>query len=88
MPKPILDAPRIMARIRQGVATPMSQHVDVHRKWEAGALADALDKPVDGIRCERPAALSLEYKAARVLPLQLAQGADFVAAERLASMMA
>ena len=73
-----------MARIRQGVAAGVSQHVAVDLEREAGALAYALDKAIDSVRRERAAALGREHKAAiGELPLQLAQGPDFVAAQRM-----
>ena len=50
MPKPILDRPRIVAFAGQGVATGMSEHVDVNLERQAGTLTDAFDKPIDGIR--------------------------------------
>jgi hypothetical protein len=50
---------------------------------EAGALAYALDKAVDGVRGEWPAALGGEHQSAvRELPAQLAQCPDLIAAER------
>jgi hypothetical protein len=57
MAEPVLDSPRVVARIRQGVAAGAPRHVGVNRKGEAGALADALDQPIDGVGCERAAAL-------------------------------
>jgi hypothetical protein len=36
--EPVLDAPRVMARIGQGIAARVPQHVGVDRKGEASAL--------------------------------------------------
>jgi hypothetical protein len=45
------------------------------------ARADALDEPVDGIRCERPAALGGEHESrVRGLSAQLAQSSHLVTA--------
>src|SRR5262249_26765525 len=41
--EPILDCPRVVASIGQGIAAGVAQHVDVNLEWEAGALAYALD---------------------------------------------
>jgi hypothetical protein len=63
----------------------MAQHVGVDWKGEAGARADALDEPIDGIRRERPAALGGEDEGrVRALPAQLAQRSHLVAAQRMA----
>jgi hypothetical protein len=42
MAEPILNAPRVVASIGQGVAAGVAQHVNVHGDSEGGALADAL----------------------------------------------
>lgn len=42
--------------LASAVAAAVSQHVDVHREWKAGAVADALYQLVDGVRRERAAA--------------------------------
>ena len=88
MPKPILNSARIVPRIRQRVAAGVAQHVGVHREAKAGAPANALDKPIDGVRGERPASLGLEDKAACRLPMQLAQGAYLVASQRMDARLA
>jgi hypothetical protein len=58
--EPILQRPGIMAGVRQGVAAGVADHVAVDRESKAGALTDALDKPIDGVRCERAVALALK----------------------------
>jgi hypothetical protein len=58
MAEPILDASRVMARIGQGVAASVAEHVGMDQKAEAGALADALDQAVDGVGRERTTALA------------------------------
>ena len=60
MAQPVLNCPCIMPRIGQRVAAGVPQHVDVNLEWKAGALADALDQAIDGIRGERSAALSFK----------------------------
>jgi hypothetical protein len=49
VPEPILNCPRVMPFVRQRVAAGMSQHVHMDFEREVGALADALDQPVNGI---------------------------------------
>jgi hypothetical protein len=52
----------------------MPEHVDVDRKGESGARADALDQAIDGIGRERTAALSGEDEGRiKGLPGQLTQ---------------
>jgi hypothetical protein len=62
MAEPILNAPGVVARIGQRVAAGMAEHVNVNRKGEAGARADALDEFVDRIGRERAAALGGEHE--------------------------
>ena len=70
MTQPILNSPCIVSGVRQRVATPVAEHVCVHLEVEATALANALDKPIDGVRSERSATLGREDKAAiRKLPV-------------------
>ena len=57
MPEPVLDRPGVDAVIGELVAAGMPQHVEMHRKRNAGPLADDLDQPVDRVRRERRAAL-------------------------------
>jgi hypothetical protein len=83
MAEPVLDGPGVAASIGQGVAAAVTQHVGVDARWP-GALADALDEPVDGIGRERSAALGGEdERRVWALPPQIAQRADLVAAERM-----
>jgi hypothetical protein len=58
MTEPILDCSRIIASIGQGVAASVPEHVGVNLVGESGARASALNKPIDGVRGERAAALS------------------------------
>jgi hypothetical protein len=53
----LLNAPRVVAGIRQRIAAGMAQHMRVHREGEAGAHTNALDKAVDSVRREWAAAL-------------------------------
>jgi hypothetical protein len=77
MAEPVLDASRVVAGVGQGVAAGMAEHVSVDRKGEAGAAADALAQPIDGIGRERAAALRGEDEGAvGQLPPQHAQGSE------------
>src|ERR1700760_3968596 len=60
--KPILDRPRIMPRIGQSEAAGVAEHVGVYLVVKSCALANALDKPIDGVRRERSTALGREHK--------------------------
>ena len=66
----------------------MPQHVDVDFERKAGAFADALDQAIDGIRREWGAALGFEYVATGCVALQLAKGAQLVAADRMGCRLA
>ncbi len=80
MAESILDASRVVAGIGQGVATGVAEHVSVNWKGKAGARADALDQPIDGIGREASTALSGEDEGRfREVPAQLAQDSDLVA---------
>jgi len=69
MAEPILDGPRIVAGVRQRVAAGVAEHVDVDGEVKAGALTDALYKPIDGVGGERRSPLGLENIAASRLAL-------------------
>jgi hypothetical protein len=56
MSEPILNEPRIVPRVGHRVAAGMPEHMRVDLEGESGALADALDQAIDGVRGERPAA--------------------------------
>ena len=63
MTQPILNSPCIVTGVRQCVAAAVPQHVCMHREVGAGALANSLDKPIDGVRGERSAALGREHES-------------------------
>src|SRR5690348_16217059 len=65
--EPRLNSPRVIPRIGERIAAGMSQHVDVHRERQTGALGYGLHKQVDGIRGERSAALRRKH-----IPTELA----------------
>ena len=69
MAEPVLNRPRVVTCIGQGIAAGVAEHVHVNLEWEAGALADALDQTIDGIGGEWSAALRLEHVAAAGLAL-------------------
>ena len=62
VPEPILDQPRVMARIGHRIAAGMAEHVGVDQEGESGALTDTLHKAVDGVGGERPAALGRQHE--------------------------
>jgi hypothetical protein len=70
MPKPILNCPRIVASVGQGVAAAVPQHVSMDLEFEASALTNAFDQAINSIRRERAAALSSEDCA--TVPRELA----------------
>jgi hypothetical protein len=72
-----------MTRIGQGVAARVVQHVSVDPERQLGALANGLHEAVDGVRCERTPALSLEDEGARRIPLQFAQHTQFITPDRM-----
>jgi hypothetical protein len=55
-----------MPCIRYSVAAGMPEHVTVNWEGKAGTLANTLDKPIDGVGCERAAPLGRKDEA-RVL---------------------
>jgi hypothetical protein len=75
VPEPILDQPRVMARVGHSIAAGMAEHMGVDQEGEASSLADALDEAVDGVGGERPAPLCLEHEGPLRIPLQFAQRA-------------
>jgi hypothetical protein len=81
--QPVLDRPRVVPLIGQGVAAGVPEHVDVHRQADRCFLADALDQAIDGIGGERRAALIGKHKgcARRLITPQLAQRPQLVAAD-------
>src|SRR5262249_44578657 len=83
MAEPVLDQPRVMPGVGYGIAAGVAQHMGVDPKRQLGPLADGLHKAIDGVSRERPAALSLEDKGTRRVPLQLAEHAQLVASDRV-----
>src|SRR6516164_8203907 len=80
MAEPVLDQPRVMAGVGQGVAASVAQHVSMDPERQLGALANGLHEAVDGVSGKRAAALSLKDESTRRIALQLAQHAQFIAA--------
>ena len=80
--EPVLDEPCVMTRIGQGITAGVAQHMSMDPERQLGALANGFHEAVDGVRRERPAALSLEDKRTRRIPLQLAQHAQFITPDR------
>jgi len=79
MTEPVLNCSRVVPFVGKRIAAGVAKHVHVNVEREAGALADALDQPINRIGGEWGAALSYEDVAAAGLALELAQGAQFVA---------
>ena len=59
-----MDGPGVDSIVGQLVAAGVPQHVEMHCERQVRALADDLDLPIDGIRCEGRAALRGEDVAA------------------------
>jgi hypothetical protein len=55
--KPILNGAGVVAGVGQGVAAAMPHHVAVDQEVKAGAITDALDQPIGGIRRKRTVVL-------------------------------
>ena len=84
MPKPGLNAPRLMHHIGQGVATGMTQHVGMNREGQTSAFTDSLDLSIDGVGSERTTTFSGKYEwAIRELPAQFAQCPQFITPQRM-----
>jgi hypothetical protein len=64
MSQPILDRPRIVARVRQSVSARMAERMHMNREIEAGALRKPFNVPVNRIRGEGSATFGGEYEAA------------------------
>ena len=84
MAKPILDRPRIVPCIGQGVAAAVTEHVAMHREIEASTLANAFDVPINRVRREWSAAFGREHKAESGNCRRSSRNAlNLVAAERM-----
>jgi len=76
MAEPVLDQPRVVAGIGQGVAAGAAQHVGMDPERQLGALANCFDEPINGVSRKLTAALGLEDEGPRRVALQLAQHAQ------------
>jgi hypothetical protein len=47
VPQPILDQPRVMARVGHSIAAGIAEHVGMNLEGEVSSLADALDEAVE-----------------------------------------
>jgi hypothetical protein len=84
MTEPVLDGSDVVARVSEGVAAAVAEHVTVDGKLEASPLSDALDQPINRVGRERAAPLGTEdVLAVRKLTLQLPQRADLVTPKRM-----
>jgi len=81
---PVLDRTGIVALVGQRVTAAVPKHVEMDGVLgEASALGDVLELLVQGVAGERAAALGLEDVRSLGLSVQLTQGADLVAFERV-----
>ena len=84
MAEVVLEAPGVVAVVRQLVAAGVAQHVRMHREGDAGRLADGRQHLADGGGGEGGAALGQEdVRRERGLAAELAQGPQLVAAHRV-----
>src|SRR6516165_10163906 len=83
MAEPVLDQPRVMAGIGQGVAAGVAQLVSMDPERQLGALANGFHEAINGVSRKWTAALGLKDESTRRIALQLAQHAQFVAADRV-----
>ena len=60
MPEPVLDGPRVVAGVGEGIAAAVAEHVAVDGEVEASPLTDALDQTVNRVRRNWAAALGTE----------------------------
>ena len=60
----------------------------MHHEAKAGALADALHKPIDGVCGEGAAAFGFEYEVTLGFSMELAKGSNFIATERMNTWLA
>jgi hypothetical protein len=81
MAEPVLDQPRVVAGIGHGIAAGVAQHVGVDPKGQLGPIADGLHEAIDGVSRKGAAALGFKDESTRRIALQLAQHAQFVAAD-------
>src|SRR6478672_6991936 len=81
--EPVLHEPCVMTCVGQGIAAGVAQHVSMHPERQLGALTNGLHEAVDGVRRERPPALSLEDEGTRRIPLRFAQHAHFITPDRV-----
>ena len=80
MAEPVLDQPRVMAGIGQGIAAGVAQHVGMDPEGQLRALANGLHEAVDRVSGKWAAAFGFKDESTRRIALQLAQHAQFVAA--------
>ena len=80
----MLNGAGVVALVGQRVTAAVPKHVEMDGVLgEASALGDVLELLVQGVAGERAAALGLEDVRSLGLSVQLAQGADLVAFERV-----
>src|SRR6516164_5075073 len=83
MAEPVLDEPRVVASVGQGVAAGVAQHVGMDPERQLGALANGFYEAINGVSRKWTAALGLKDESTRRVALQLAQHAQFIAADRV-----
>jgi hypothetical protein len=60
----------------------------MHHEPKAGALADALYKPIDGVCGEGAAAFGFEYEVTLCFCVELPESPNLIAAERMNTWLA
>jgi hypothetical protein len=61
MAEPVLDQPRVMTGIGQGIAAGVAQHVDMNREADRGSLTQPLDVAIMRVGGERRSALRRKH---------------------------
>jgi hypothetical protein len=81
----VLQSARVVAIVGELEAAGVPQHVWMHAEWHLGGLAEPCHEVMEAKRAHRSTALRDEYisPSRRVFTLQLAQGADLVAPDRM-----
>ena len=76
MAEPVLDQPRVVASIGQGIAAGVAKHVGVDPERQLGARANGFHETINGVSRKWTAALGLKDESTGRIALQLAQHAQ------------
>jgi hypothetical protein len=83
MAEPVLDQPGVVAGIGHGIAAGVAQHVRMDPKRQLGARPNGFHEAINGVSRKWTAALGLKDESTSRIALQLAQHAQFIAADRV-----